>query len=155
MRKNCHHTETEPAAFGLLIHCRFDSCGKKIFSHCLFLSSRCSGGSSLGFRAGSLQVRSTQKRLNIKTLARKHQKHHIVIDLLLKDVYCWCPTRQTYFYNVLARFLKCSFDWGSASHNGRFSIKTTFGNLKDTIKKSPINYFDYCTNTILSNCQCG
>ena len=30
------------------------SCRKTTFLHCLFLSSRCSGGSSLGFRTGNL-----------------------------------------------------------------------------------------------------
>ena len=43
----------------------------------LVLSSRRSGGPSLGFRAGSFWAcTKARKRLNIKTLAQQTSKHH-------------------------------------------------------------------------------
>ena len=60
------------------------------FFHCLFLSSRRSGGSILGFRASSLKARSTQKQINIKALAHKRQS--ITIKILDDDTFAgyWC-----------------------------------------------------------------
>ena len=56
----------------------------------LVLSSRFSGGSSLGFRADSLQVRQHAKRLNIKTLTCKRQ--NITIKLFQQE--CTMPNNQ-------------------------------------------------------------
>ena len=82
MRKSCLPTGFEPAAFELPVHCSLDllsllldyrseqwtgnpkAAGLNPVEDNLFallvLSSSRSGGSSVGFRAGSLQARSTQ-----------------------------------------------------------------------------------------------
>ena len=52
--------------------------GRQLFRIACFKYSRRSNGSSQSFRAGQKHA----KRLNIKTLACKRQKHHTVINLL-------------------------------------------------------------------------